>query len=82
MIINDDTRLIIGSVTFMLFLSVAVVIAVLAQRWYDKQERRRRALEILRRKAELRRQKEQEAADDYLLEKVEGYRNDFDGHSS
>jgi hypothetical protein len=79
--VNEDTRIIIGSVVFMSFLVVCVIIAVRAQHWYDKQERRRKALEILRRKAELRRKKEQEAADAYLLETVEGYRNDFDGHS-
>ena len=81
LIMNEDTRIIVGSVVFMLFLVVCVVIAIRAQHWYDKQEMRRRALETLQRKAELRRKKEQEAADAYLLEKVEEYRHDFDGHA-
>jgi hypothetical protein len=57
----------------MLFLVVCVVIAVRAQSWYDTQEEAR--------KAELRRRKEQEAADSDLLDRIERYRHDFDGHS-
>lgn len=82
MTMNGDTATILGSVLFVLLLALAVLAANLGQREANKKEIRRRALETLQRKAELRRQKEQEAADSYLLEKVEEYRNDFDGHSS
>lgn len=72
LIINEDTRLIIGSVAFVWLLVVCVVIAVIAQRKvdgpYDK-------------KAELRRQKEQEARDSELFDNVEEYRRDFDDAS-
>lgn len=81
LVMNGDTRLILGSVVFMLFLVIAIVIAIRAQYWWDKQERRRRALEILRRKAEIRARKEQEAADSALLDKIEEYHRDFDGYS-
>jgi uncharacterized membrane protein len=80
MIMNADVKLIIGSVIFMLFLTICIVIAVQAQHWYDKRERRRRALEILRRKAEIRRRKEEEAAGQGIIDQIEEYRHDFDGH--
>lgn len=82
MTMNGDTATILGSVIFVLLLALAVMFANLVQREANKKEIRRRALETLQRKAELRRKKEQEAADAYQLEKVEEYRHDFDGHSS
>lgn len=77
MVMNGDTATILGSVVFMFLLAVAVMIANLAQRRANKREIRRRALEILRRKAALRKSKEDEAWASYVLETTEEYRHDF-----
>lgn len=74
------TRTITVLVLFVLVMAVLVMIVELEHRHAMKKETHRRALEILQRKAELRRQKEQEAADDHMLDQIEEYRNDFDGY--
>lgn len=72
------TRTISALAIFILVMAVAVMIVEIYHVRCMKKDRHRRALEILQRKAELRRQKEQEAADAHMMDKIEEYRNDFD----
>lgn len=81
LIMNEDTRLILGSVVFMALLVVCIVIAIISQREVDAHHERQHRLRNHKRKAELRRKKEQEAAGLYLLDKVEEFRHDFDDAS-
>lgn len=79
-IMNEDTRIILGSVAFTLLLVVCVVIAILSHNAYEKREMERVG-EKLYRQTMLRRQKEREAADSELFDKVEEYHRDFDDAS-
>jgi cell division protein FtsL len=72
------TRTLLVVLIFVVVTAIAVVAVELDHKHAVKKEMRRRAYETLQHKAELRRQKEQEAADDYLLDKIQEYRNDFD----
>lgn len=65
-------------VLFLFVISVAVLAVELETRRKTKEEIRSRAYDALHRKAMLRKQKEAEAFNQDLLDKVERYRNDID----
>lgn len=77
-VMTEDTKIILVWVLFIAFLAISIMIVEILHLRAIKKDRRERAFRILQAKAELRRQKEQEAADDALLDQIQEYRHDFD----